>query len=297
VLSGLFEGWTTGTPLSFLVRNRDQRSRDYEPFRNLFRPGHADLTYQLKYGLRDHRGGGRASARETVGRVIAGAVARQVLEPLGVQIWAHTCQIGAIRAQRIVREEIERNPVRCADPEAAAAMVSLIEEVRDAGDSIGSAVALHAEGVPAGLGEPVFDRCQAELARAWFSIPAVKAVAFGPGFGVVERRGSENNDPLLPDGSGGIAFGSNNAAGTLGGITTGQPILARIAFKPPSSIGLAQKTVDTAGRPRELRLEGRHDPCIAPRAVPVVEAMTAMVLLDLWLRDRAGRVAAGEQEE
>jgi len=289
VMSGLFEGRTSGTPICLIVRNRDADSAAYDRLRDLYRPGHADFTYVAKYGLRDHRGGGRSSARETAARVAAGAVAKQVLAAHGITIWAHTVQVGDVVAQQAEFNAVEENPVRTGDPAAAVHMAALIERVRDAGDSIGCAIAVTVDGVPPGLGEPVFDRTNAELAKAFFSLPGVKGVEFGAGFGAVQLRGSQMNDQLVPGANGGVAFASNNAGGTLGGITTGQQLLARIAFKPPSSIKVPQKTVTRDGQPVPFSTAGRHDPCICPRAVPAVEAMTALVLADLLLRHLAVR--------
>lgn len=282
ILSGVFKGYTTGTPILMLVYNKDVKSEHYEKIKDYFRPGHADLTYHIKYGLRDWRGGGRASARETIGRVAAGAIAQLILNKFNIKIWAFTKKIGNIEGKKINRDFIEENPLRCADENVLDAMLKLIKKMKESGDSIGSLVEVHIENVPAGLGEPVFEKVNAQLAKAYFSIPAVKGVEFGAGFSVVEMKGSENNDQIEAH-NGKIQFLSNNAGGTLGGITTGQDIIARIAFKPPSSIGMRQKTVDRNLKNVELKVEGRFDPCIAPRAVPVVEAMSAIVILDFIL--------------
>ena len=282
ILSGVFEGITTGAPICMMVHNRDQRSGDYEPIRDRFRPGHADYTWDRKFGFRDYRGGGRSSSRETIGRVCAGAVARQILSAAGIDIVGHVIQVGHVTATCFEPETIEHNPVRCADPDAAVKMADLIRQVRDEGDSIGALVDVRITGVPAGLGEPVFDRLHAELSKAILSIPAVKGIEFGAGFDVVNRKGSENNDEMSPEG-----FLSNHAGGVLGGISTGQPITFRFPVKPPSSIRIPRKTVTRDGQAVTVETEGRHDPCIAPRVVPIAEAMTAIVLADHLLRHQA----------
>ena len=291
LLTGEFEGRSTGMPITMLVWNEDADSSKYDLFRTFFRPGHADYTYSEKYGLRDHRGGGRSSARETIGRVAAGAVAKTLLRQSGVTVHGYTVQVGAIRAETYDPTLIETNIVRAADAVAAEAMIAAIHEARDAGDSLGSAVAVRADGVPAGLGEPVFDKLHADLAKAMFSVPAVRGVELGDGFAVVERHGSENNDPFELDEHGAMRTRTNHTGGILGGISTGEPILLRVAIKPPSSIRVEQQMINRAGEARTLRVEGRHDPCLAPRAVPVLESMMALVLADHLLRHRLARAA------
>ncbi len=290
-LSGIFEGMTTGMPLTMLVWNEDADSSKYEPIRDLYRPGHADYTYLAKYGRRDHRGGGRSSARETIGRVAAGAVAKALLAREGVVIYGYTVQVGSIVAREVDPSVIERNMVRAADFEASERMIAAIDAARDSGDSLGSTVEVRAEGVPPGLGEPVFDKLDADLAKAMLSVPATKGFEIGDGFAVVPRHGSENNDPFVMDAAGIVRTTTNHAGGILGGISTGEPIVIRVAIKPPSSITKEQQTIDTQGGARTIRVEGRHDPCLAPRAVPVLEAMLALVLADHLLRHRLVRVA------
>jgi len=288
ILSGIFEDLTTGTPIGILIRNQGADPHAYESLRNVFRPGHADYTYQARYGIRDHRGGGRSSGRETAARVAAGAIAKLILAWDEIKIFAHTIRIGAVKARKFRREEIELNPVRCADPKAAVSMVKAIIEAQKAGDSLGGIVEVIAEGVPAGLGEPVFGKLDAELAAAIMGIGAVKGVEFGAGFKSAEMRGSEMNDPILSKG-GRITTLSNHAGGILGGVSTGDNIVMRLAVKPTPSISLPQRTVDDKGRRKTLKISGRHDPCICPRIVPVAEAMTAIVLADHILRLRAIR--------
>ncbi len=287
ILSGVFRGKTTGHPICVLVRNEDAQGAKYDAIENIWRPGHADYTYDLKYGLRDHRGGGRSSAREMVGRVVAGVLAGKILSPFGTTIRAYTTQVGDIRAQKRDFAEIERNPVRCADAEAAAKMAARIEEVRREGDSIGGVVEGLAQGVPAGLGEPVYGKLDALLGFALLSINATKGVEIGNGFASARLLGSQNNDRMRPGGKGGVVFETNEAGGILGGISTGQDILCRVAIKPASSILKEQQAVDRRGQAVPLRVEGRHDPCLCPRAVPVVEAMMALVLADALLQARA----------
>jgi len=296
VLSGIFEGRATGTPISMIVWNKDADSSSYDALRNTPRPGHADYTYQMKYGLRDHRGGGRASARETIGRVAAGAIARKLLAQEGIKVAAYVEELGGIRAVfepagiLDLRERAESNPVRCPDAEAAERMLELLDRARAGGDSLGGVVVIMAEGVPAGLGEPVFDKLDADLAKALMSIGAVKAVEIGDGFKSARLRGSEMNDPLVLR-EGRVDFESNHAGGILGGISTGAPIVCRIAVKPTPSIAKRQCTVDLAtGEPAEIEIHGRHDPAIPPRIVPVAEAMVALTLADHLLRQRAARV-------
>ena len=289
ILSGVFEGRTTGAPICILVRNLDARSGDYERFKDLLRPGHGDLTWLAKYGVRDWRGGGRLSGRETVGRVAASAIARQLLDEAGVSIFGHVVEAAGIRAKNFQREVIETNPMRCADPDAAVEMLDAVQQARQQSDSVGAVLEIVAEGVPAGWGDPVFGKLDASLAQAMMSIGAVKGVEIGAGFAAARMRGSEHNDPILPGG-----FESNHAGGVLGGISSGGPVRVRLAVKPTSSIGQPQQTVDTAGQPRQIEVRGRHDPCIGPRAVPVAEAMMALVLADAYLEQQALRDAPAD---
>ncbi|MHC1623734.1 MAG: chorismate synthase [Candidatus Methanospirareceae archaeon] len=288
ILSGVFEGKTLGTPISMLVWNKDVDSSPYEALRHIARPGQADFSYQLKYGIRDYRGGGRASGRETVARVAAGAIAKRVLADRGIEIIGHVVEIGGIRAKKVSTDEIEsnteRNAVRCADLEAARRMEALIKEVKEEGDSVGGIVEVIALGVPTGLGEPVFDKLDAELAKALMSIGAVKGVEIGAGFEAARLKGSEMNDEFYIK-EGRIRTRTNNAGGILGGISTGEPVICRIAVKPTSSIAKSQRSVDMQKMEDvEIRIKGRHDPCICPRIVPVAEAMIALVLVDYLLR-------------
>jgi len=283
ILSGVFEGRTTGTPIGLLVENTDQRSYDYEKIKDRFRPGHADYAYQHKYGFRDYRGGGRSSARETVMRVAAGAIARKYLrERHGVRVWGYLAQMGPIRCEPRDPAAIDDNPFFCADPDRVPELEAFIDRLRRDGDSIGARVTVVATGVPPGWGEPVFDRLDADLAHAMMSINAVKAVEVGDGFRVVEQRGSEHRDELTPQG-----FLSNRAGGMLGGISTGQDVVVSMALKPTSSIVLAGRSIDVDGKPVEVSTTGRHDPCVGLRAVPIAEAMLALVLMDHCLRHRA----------
>lgn len=284
VLSGLFEGVTLGTPIAMMVRNDDARSQDYEALRDVFRPGHADYAWQQKYGVRDHRGGGRSSGRETVGRVAAGALAKIALATIGVSIVGGTVQVGDVVAAWRDWDEAERNPVRCPDPAAAAEMARLIAAARDAKDSVGGVVELVARGVPAGWGDPTMARLDAQLGAALLSIPATKGVEIGDGFALAARRGSESNDVLEGD-----RYLSNHAGGISGGISNGADLVVRVAVRPASSIGLEQIAATTEGGARPITIEGRHDPCICPRVVPVAEAMLAVTLMDAWLRQRALR--------
>ena len=282
ILSGVFEGVTTGTPIGLLVENTDQRSYDYEKIKDRFRPGHADYTYQQKYGLRDYRGGGRSSARETVMRVAAGAIARKFLAARGIEIYGYLAQIGTLKLALQDRAAIDANPFFCAEPARVPELEAMIDALRRDGDSIGARVNVVATGVPPGLGEPIFDRLDADIAHAMMGINAVKAVELGAGFASVEQRGSEHRDEMAPGG-----FLSNHAGGTLGGISSGQPLLVSIALKPTSSITRPGRTIDVDGRPVEVVTTGRHDPCVGLRAVPIAEAMLALVLMDHWLRHRA----------
>lgn len=288
ILSGVFSGKTTGAPISIMVRNKDVDSSKYEELRNTPRPGHADLTYELKYGFRDWRGGGRSSARETVGRVAAGAVAKKILAIHDIEVLGHVVELGGIRAKPAsiedVRENTEKNPVRCADLEAAVEMEAMIQAARSEGDSVGGIVEVIAIGVPAGVGEPVFDKLSAGLAHGLLSIGAVKGVEIGAGFGSALMKGSQMNDPIaIKDGK--ITTLTNNAGGILGGICNGEPVVCRIAVKPTPSISKEQHTVDMSNMEEaKIKIKGRHDPSIPPRIVPVAEAMVALVLVDIMMR-------------
>ena len=283
ILSGVFEGVTTGAPIGLLVENTDQRSRDYDKIKDRFRPGHADYTYQQKYGLRDYRGGGRSSARETVMRVAGGAIARKYLgERLGVAIQGYLAALGPIELAPVAPETAYGNPFFCPDPARLPELEDYMWKLRASGDSIGARVTVVARGVPVGLGEPVFDRLDADIAHAMMGINAVKAVEIGAGFASVAQKGSEHRDLLTPTG-----FASNHAGGVLGGISTGQDIVVSMALKPTSSITLPGTTIDVAGQPVEVVTTGRHDPCVGLRATPIAEAMLALVLMDHYLRHRA----------
>jgi len=282
ILSGVFEGKTTGTPISIIVWNEDVDSAAYDEIKNIFRPGHADFTYQAKYGIRDHRGGGRASARETIGRVAGGAVAKKILKREKVEIIAYTVELGGIRVEKIDFEEIERNGLRCPDRKAAAAMEKKIDETKGKGDTLGGIVEILVRGCPSGLGEPVFDKLEADLAKALMSIGSVRGVEIGAGFGVARMFGSQCNDPLGPKG-----FEKNDAGGILGGISSGADIVIRVAVKPVPSIHLEQKTVDSSMRRVTLQIKGRHDVSPIPRINSVCEAMVAIVLTDHLLRQKA----------
>jgi chorismate synthase len=283
ILSGVFEGLTTGTPIGLLIENTDARSRDYEKIKDRFRPGHADYTYQQKYGLRDYRGGGRSSARETVMRVAAGAIARKYLAMrLGVRIFGYLSRVGDLTLEARDPEFAYQNPFFCPDPARVAELEALIWKLRSEGDSIGARVTVIATGVPPGLGEPVFGRLDAEIAGALMGINAVKAVEIGAGAAAAGQRGSEHRDELTPEG-----FASNHAGGILGGISSGQDVVAHLTLKPTSSIQVPGRTVDEAGRAVEIVTTGRHDPCVGLRATPIAEAMLAIVLLDHYLRHRA----------
>lgn len=290
ILSGIFDGRTTGTPISMLVRNSDAKPSHYEQIQDLYRPGHADYSWDAKYGFRDWRGGGRSSARETIGRVAGGAIAKLLLARSGVQILAYTLQLGDLRAATIDEEEIERNIMRCPDAEVAALMVQQVDQARRSLDSLGGIVEVRARGVPPGLGEPVFDKLQADIGKAMFSVPAIKGVEFGEGFGVINLRGSQNNDPFVRRDDGTIGTSTNRHGGILGGISTGEEIIVRLAAKPPASIAQAQQTVDRDGNEASITVHGRHDPTVLPRLVPIAEAMLALVLADHLLRQRMARV-------
>lgn len=291
ILSGVFEGKTTGTSIGLIIKNADQRSKDYGDIADKFRPGHADYTYQQKYGIRDYRGGGRSSARETAMRVAAGAIAKKYLrEQFGIEVRGYLSQIGNVKINpetvadisKIDWQQVASNPFFCPDPVAVEGFGELIRELKKDGDSIGAKLTVVAENVPVGLGEPVFDRLDADLAHALMSINAVKAVEIGDGFDVVEQRGSEHRDEMTPQG-----FVSNHAGGILGGISSGQPIIAHIALKPTSSIMVPGRSVNLNNEQVELITKGRHDPCVGIRAVPIAEAMTAIILLDHLLRFKA----------
>lgn len=282
ILSGVFEGRTTGTPIGLLIENTDAKSKDYETIKDAFRPGHADYTYLMKYGRRDHRGGGRASARETVMRVAAGAVARKCLrEHFGVSISGWLAQLGPLTLEVKDRSAVDGNPFFCPDPARVQELEDYVDALRKSGDSIGARVTVSAEGVPPGWGEPVFDKLDADLAHAMMGINAVKGVEIGAGFAAVTQKGSQHRDAMSPRG-----FLSNNAGGILGGISTGQAIVVSLALKPASSIRLPGATVDVHGKSTEVSVHGRHDPCVGIRAVPIAEAMLALTLLDHALRHR-----------
>jgi len=283
ILSGVFEGKTTGTPIGLLIENADQRSRDYGDIKDKFRPGHADYTYQQKYGIRDYRGGGRSSARETSMRVAAGAIARKFLrEKLGVEISGYLAQLGPIKLAGTDMSIVNDNPFFCADPGRMDELETFMDDLREQGDSIGAKISVLASNLPPGLGEPVFDKLGADIAHGLMSINAVKGVEIGAGFAAITQRGSEHRDEIGPDG-----FSKNDAGGTLGGISSGQDLLASIALKPTSSIAVPGKTIDASGKQTEIVTKGRHDPCVGLRATPIAEAMVALVLMDHFLRNRA----------
>lgn len=283
ILSGTFEGKTTGTPIALLIFNQDQRPKDYSNIKNQFRPGHADYTYTQKYGFRDYRGGGRSSARETAMRVAAGGIAKKYLaERCGIRIRGYLSQLGPLKPEKFDWEEVNNNPFFCPDAGMVPSMEKYMDALRKEGESIGAKISVVATGVPPGLGEPIFGRIDADIAHAMMSINAVKGVEIGAGFDSIEQKGTVHRDEITPEG-----FLSNNAGGTLGGISSGQDILVNIALKPTSSIHLPGKTIDLDGAPVEIRTKGRHDPCVGIRATPIAEAMLALVLMDHYLRDRA----------
>ena len=293
ILSGIFEGKTTGTPIAMLIPNEDQRSKDYSHNTDVFRPSHADFTYFSKYGIRDHRGGGRSSARETAARVAAGALAKLLLKTQGIEIVAHVSSVGVINAPEVevkdaqaFIDEREKNIVRCADATTAAEMVEYIDGIRKQGDTVGGKVSCHILNCPVGLGEPVFDKLHAELGKAMLSINAVHGFEFGSGFAGSAMRGSEHNDIFVTDEAGHVKTTTNFSGGIQGGISNGMPIEFKVAFKPVATIMHNQATVDSAGNAAEISGKGRHDPCVVPRAVPIVEAMAALVIADHWLRNR-----------
>ncbi len=279
ILSGVFEGKTTGTALAILIRNEDQRSKDYDDIKNLFRPGHADYTYQMKYGIRDYRGGGRSSGRETACRVAAGAVAKKILDQYNIKVIAYTLAVGDIVAKKIDFSVIEKNIVRAPDLEAAEKMIEYIDSARKTLDSVGGVVEAIIHGCPAGLGDPVFDKLNAKLSFGLMSIGTIKGIEFGKGFDATKMLGSKHNDKFFMDGKN-VRTTSNNAGGILGGISNGEDIVLRVAVKPPSSIAQKQQTVSMEGQDASIEVKGRHDPCICPRVVPVVESMIAVTLVD-----------------
>ena len=295
VLSGVFEGKTTGTPITMLVWNGDQRSKDYTHIADQFRPSHADYTYFAKYGLRDYRGGGRSSARETVARVAAGALAKMVLTQLGIKITAYVSQVGHMKLETPVEQLdlslTESNAVRCPDSDLAAKMFTYIDDIRKQGDSVGGVISAYITGCPVGLGEPVFDKLHAELGKAMLSINAVKGFEYGSGFSGVELRGSQHNDIIEKQADGSLRTLTNHSGGIQGGISNGEPIYFRVAFKPVATIMQDQDSVNETGDKITVSGKGRHDPCVVPRAVPIVEAMAAIVLLDFYLRNQVIQMA------
>ncbi len=292
-LSGLLDGITLGTPIGFIIRNSDAKSSDYDQLKDAYRPGHADLTWEQKFGLRDHRGGGRASARETACRVVGGAIARQVIAASGMRVQAYVSQVGQVQLTRSYTEldlsTVYSSDVRCPDPSTAERMALAIQNVRAEGDTLGGLVTCVVDHVPAGLGEPVFDKLHADLGKAMLSINAVKGFQIGSGFGAAGMRGSEHNDAYVADG-GAISTRTNRSGGVQGGISTGEDIVFDVAFKPVSTLMREQTTVDRSGQAVVLEAKGRHDPCVVPRAVPVVEAMACLVIADHLLRNSAARV-------
>lgn len=286
ILSGIFEGKTTGTPISLMIENVDQRSKDYSEVAQAYRPGHADYAYDAKYGFRDYRGGGRSSARETASRVAAGAVARLVIPEVSIRAWVSEIGGDPIDRAQFDAAQIDKNPFFCPDAEAAKRWEVIVDEARRAGSSVGAVVECEATGVPAGWGAPLYAKLDSELAAAMMSINAVKGIEIGDGFAAVRLRGEDNADPMRP-GDEGVAFGANHAGGIAGGISTGQPVTLRVAFKPTSSILIPVETVNRAGEAAEIRTKGRHDPCVGIRGVPVVEAMMALVLADQKMLHRA----------
>ncbi|QLC49769.1 chorismate synthase [Methanolobus zinderi] len=289
ILSGVFEGMTTGTPISMLVRNKNANPGAYDYIRNIPRPGHADLFYMEKYGFRDHRGGGRSSGRETVGRVAGGAIAKKLLSSFGIEVLAHVIELGGVKARQVtveeIRDNVDRTVVRCADMEAAEKMLEQVRLAREEGDSIGGIVELIATGVPEGLGEPVFDKLDADIAGALMSIGAVKGVEIGAGFDCARMKGSQMNDAFVMEDDGSVITETNNAGGIIGGLSTGMPLICRIAVKPTPSISKKQKTVDMSSMEEmDIEVRGRHDPTIPPRMVPVAESMLALVLADHMIR-------------
>lgn len=287
-LSGIFEGTTTGTPIGFVIENTDQKSKDYSHIKDTYRPSHADYTYDKKYGIRDYRGGGRSSARETACRVVAGAIAKQLLK--GLQITAYVSSVGELNLETHYKElnfdQIEQNPVRTADAQMAVKMEAYIKEIKKLGDTVGGTITCVAQNIPVGLGEPVFDKLNAQLGKAMLSINAVKGFELGSGFAGTRQRGSEHNDLFNEDGS----TQTNNSGGIQGGISNGQDIYFSVAFKPVATIMQKQQTINSKGEQVEMQGKGRHDPCVVPRAVPIVEAMTALVLADFWLLNKLSKL-------
>lgn len=292
ILSGVFEGKTTGTPIGFIIVNSDQRSKDYDSLKDVFRPSHADYTYSEKYGVRDHRGGGRSSARETAVRVAAAAIVRPMLEAQGIQVRAFVSAVGEKEIEHGIEPDFEfgeSHPTKCPHEPTAIEMERLIAAAKDEGDSLGGVISCIATGVPAGLGEPVFDKLHADLGKAMLSINAVKGFEYGSGFAGSRMRGSEHNDPFVSEGKA-VATRTNYSGGVQGGISNGQPIEMRVAFKPVATINKKQETVDKKGEKVDLSAKGRHDPCVVPRAVPIVEAMCILTLADHWLRNKTSRI-------
>jgi chorismate synthase len=289
-LSGIYEGKTTGTPIGFIVRNQNQKSSDYDALKDVYRPSHADFTYQNKYGIRDHRGGGRSSARETVARVVGGAVAKIVLQKYGIKITAYTSQVGPFRVEQSYVDlnltNIDATPIRCPDRVLAEKMIQYIQQMKEEGDTIGGTITCVCEGVPAGLGEPVFGKLHAALGYAMLSINAVKGFEYGLGFDGVQYKGSEMNDLFYRRSDGKIGTKTNYSGGIQGGISTGEPIYFKVAFKPVATLMKEQQTVDGSGKLITFQAKGRHDPCVLPRAVPIVEAMASMVILDYYLLNK-----------
>lgn len=292
-LSGIFEGVSTGTPIGFIVWNEDQRSGDYDSMKDIFRPSHADFTYQQKYGIRDYRGGGRTSARETISRVVAGALAKLALDQIGIKVYAYTSQVGHIKLEKDYTSynmnDIEKNAVRCPDLSKAKEMEALILKIKEEGDTIGGTITGVIKGCPVGLGEPVFEKLHAALANAMLSINAAKGFEYGSGFNGVEQRGSEQNDVFITE-HGYITTQTNHSGGIQGGISNGQDIYFRVAFKPIATLLREQQTVDMEGKETVLAAKGRHDPCVLPRAVPIVEAMAAITILDYYLLAKTNRL-------
>jgi len=286
ILSGIFEGKTTGTPISMIVWNKNIKSEDYSKMKNVFRPGHADLTYETKYGIRDYRGGGRSSGRETIGRVMAGAIAKKILKEHKIKITAHTSQIGPYKSKKFCSRQIMKNEIKCADKIIAPKMIKYIEEIRKNGDSVGGTIEIIVKNMIAGLGEPVFDKLDADIAKALMSIGSIKGIEIGSGFDATQRLGSENNDEFYLDDKKRIKTLTNNAGGVLGGISNGENLIIRIAVKPTSSISKLQKTIDKKGHTKKINVLGRHDACIIPRLVPIAESMIAITLVDHLLRQK-----------
>lgn len=289
ILSGIFMGKTTGLPISVLVKNHDVDSSKYEKIRHLFRPGHADFTYFAKYGFRDYRGGGRSSARETIARVAGGAIAKIILHKKKISIIGHTLQVGNIKANKFSQKEIENNPVRCADGPVAQKMEDEILKAKKSGESIGGIIEVIAKQVPPGLGEPVFDKLDADIAKAMMSLGAVKGIEIGAGFALASMKGSEANDEFITK-SGKITTKTNHAGGIIGGISNGNDIVVRLAVKPTPSISQTQNTVNQKGKPQKIKIEGRHDPCICPRIVPIAESMMALVIVDHLLKQKISSI-------